>query len=117
MFRGRNREDLRDFPFCDEDAARTAAIERQLRRLRPRWEEDSASPRLVPLMEAALEASSTDDESQAVHQVLRNDRGFWSSTGSATDGASEWLLFRLRGPACRVHYVRLAVYRALYQVG
>jgi hypothetical protein len=88
-----------------------------MRRLRPRWEHDSAGAGLVPLVEAGLGASTTDEATQSVAQVLANDRGFWSSTGSGARGAGEWLLFRLRGPACRVHYLRLAVYRALYQAG
>ncbi|KAI8472412.1 MAG: hypothetical protein J3K34DRAFT_519749 [Monoraphidium minutum] len=122
VFRGRNRDDLRGFPFCDGDrggapAPAAAAAERRLNRLRPAWEEESASPGLESLVEAGVAASSTDDESQSVHQVLRNDRGFWSSGGSAGRGAAEWLLLRLRGPAARVHYVRVAVYRALYQAG
>lgn len=34
------------------------------------------------------------------------------------DGVAEdWLLYRLAGPYCRVSYVRVAVYRALYQPG
>jgi hypothetical protein len=36
-------------------------------------------------------------------------------SGSADDG--EWLMFQLAGPMARVRYLRLAVYRALYQAG
>jgi len=116
VFRGRNREDLQGFPFADDEGP-PPAVERHTRPLRPRWEHDSARPDLVQLIESGLSASSTDDDLQDVSQVLRNDRGFWSSTGSAARGAGEWLLFRLRGPASAVHYLRLAVYRALYQAG
>jgi hypothetical protein len=123
-FRGRNREDLRNFPFCDDAAAAAspaaaaaAAPRPPIAVLRPAWEEESALDGCVQLVEAALGASSTDDDSQAASRVLRNDRGFWSSTGSEGRGGSEWLLFRLRGPLCRIDYVRVAVYRALYQAG
>jgi hypothetical protein len=52
-----------------------------------------------------------------VDNMLRNDRHFWSSTGSPTQVADEGLLFEMAGPAARVSYVQLAVYRAFYQAG
>jgi hypothetical protein len=49
--------------------------------------------------------------------TLHNDRHFWSSTGSLTQVGDEGLLFELSGPAARMSYLQLAVYRAFYQAG
>ena len=65
---------------------------------------------------AALGASSTDDELQSADRTLHNNREFWSSTGSDSPDACEALSYRLLVPA-RPAFVRVAVYRALYQQG
>ncbi|WIA41794.1 hypothetical protein OEZ86_009126 [Tetradesmus obliquus] len=90
-------------------------VEEAFRHVRGVWEAEASC--LVPLITAAVHASSTDNEQQALDNTLHNDRHFWSSTGSPTQVADEGLLFELAGPAVRVAYVQLAVYRAFYQAG
>lgn len=70
-----------------------------------------------PLIAEALEASSTDHPTQGIQMTLSSGVLFWSSTGRASPHGQEWLLYRLASPLCRLRFVKLGVYRALYQHG
>lgn len=48
---------------------------------------------------------------------MSNNLEFWSSTGSPSADDGESLTYRLEGPACRVSYVTVALYKATYQMG
>jgi hypothetical protein len=107
VFRGRDREDLREFPFCDDGgdaaappppppgapaapaAAAAAAAAAAVARLRPRWEAGAAARHgAEPLVARGAEASSTDDPSQSVLHAVPNDRGFWVRRGGRGGGGA-----------------------------
>ncbi|GAB4821350.1 hypothetical protein N2152v2_008396 [Parachlorella kessleri] len=72
----------------------------------------------TPLIAAGLAASSTDLPTQSIARTLDNDpTTFWSSRGTASPEAGAWLLYKLKGPLCIVHFVQLVVFRARYQFG
>ena len=62
--------------------------------------------------------SSSHDFNQTVHRTLdeRNKDTFWSSAGSKTSQASEWLYYRIAGeePAWITH-VSFSIFRARFQ--
>lgn len=71
----------------------------------------------IPLIKEALAASSTDHKEQGIENTLDKEETFWSSTGSSTEDANEWLLYKLVQPICVVTSVSINIYKALYQAG
>ena len=68
------------------------------------------------LIHSGVSCSSKDSDEQDIGATLKPDI-FWSSTGSATPDADEWLVYRLREPISVVLSVVIEPYRALYQTG
>ena len=68
------------------------------------------------LIHSGVSCSSKDSDEQDIGATLKSDI-FWSSTGSATPDADEWLVYRLREPISVVLSVVIEPYRALYQTG
>eukprot|EP01061_Rhynchopus_euleeides_P010601 TRINITY_DN20098_c0_g1_i1.p1 TRINITY_DN20098_c0_g1~~TRINITY_DN20098_c0_g1_i1.p1 ORF type:complete len:429 (+),score=118.58 TRINITY_DN20098_c0_g1_i1:54-1289(+) len=84
-------------------------IARELCRLRRRPQKDS-------LISAALSATTTDHESQSVHEtVTAKLTSFWSSTGNEDRHSSDTVTYLLAGHMSLVHSVTMTFYQADYQ--
>lgn len=69
------------------------------------------------LVKSGVSCSSQDSEEQGIAATLGPEGVFWSSKGSPTPDADEWLVYRLREPISVVFSVSIEPYRALYQTG
>eukprot|EP01012_Entosiphon_sulcatum_P067795 TRINITY_DN9762_c0_g1_i1.p1 TRINITY_DN9762_c0_g1~~TRINITY_DN9762_c0_g1_i1.p1 ORF type:complete len:508 (-),score=61.01 TRINITY_DN9762_c0_g1_i1:150-1673(-) len=66
----------------------------------------------------ACDVSSTDHPKQSIVETLNAcETRFWSSTGSPTEDAVEYLSYELLHPVTLVHSVSVRVYQADYQSG
>ncbi|PRW45682.1 F-box protein [Chlorella sorokiniana] len=99
----------RGFQFCDEGEPEAPVFPLPTLQVQQDTE---------PLILEGVEASSTDAPQQAIGCTLEDDpHSFWSSTGSQSPEACEYLLYKLKSPLCLLRNVQLVVFRAHYQFG